>query len=150
MKNRFFLALAIVVAAFGFAPANAAITGPTSAIAPGGNAFSAALRVSSNGVITATTASSSFDALNVSACTLYYKTTQGGSTNATTISFQGSNNNSDWFAIPLVSGNIVTASTSSLDDVALFYPAPVAKMRVLVTAGNSNSVTINSLHVACK
>lgn len=150
MKNRFFLALAFVVALFGFAPANAAITGPTSAIAPSGNAFNAALRVSSNGVITATTASSSFDALNVSACTLYYKTTQGGSTNATTISFQGSNNNSDWFAIPLVSGNIVTASTSSLDDVALFYPAPVAKMRVLITAGNTNSVTINNLNVACK
>lgn len=150
MKNRFFLALAFVVALFGFAPAQAAVTGPTSAIAPGGSGFIAPLRFSATGGITATTSSSSFDVLNVSACSLYYKTTQGGSTNATTLSLEGSNNNNDWFDVSLVSGNIVTASTSSLDDAVVFYPAPVEKMRVKVTLGGSNLVTMTNFSVACK
>lgn len=142
-------AIALVVAAF--APVSAALPVPASPSSPNSNTLNTALFSSS--VLTSATNSASISIGEFSACGLQYAVTQGGTPNAITVTFQGSNDANTWVAYGASSAtaaNVITNSTTaSVSDFYIFNVPPARYARLAATVGNTQSVTVTA-RLFCK
>jgi len=79
------------------------------------------------------------------ACALHYVSTIGSS-NALTISLQGSNNGKDWVSFAT---NVVTTVTTAQNDIYQFNNPTVQYVRVSTSISTSNALTL-TYFMACR
>ena len=151
MTKKVYAIIAAVALAFGFfAPANAALTIPGTISTANVSAGNSTLWF--NKVTTASATSGSVPIGQYAQCGLHYVVTQGGSTSNITLTLQGSNDNSNWVsysASALSAANVVSNSTSTLNDFYTFYVPPANYVRASLTQFGSNAVT-TTLNLFCK
>jgi len=143
MSKRIYAIIAAIALAFGFlAPASAALPIPASVSLANPN--SAQLVLLSSSVTTASANSFGVPIGQYAVCGLHYIVTQGGSTSNITMTLQASNDNTNWVAYSasaLSAANIISNSTSSLNDFYTFYVPPARYARLALTQFGSNPVT---------
>ena len=151
MKNKILAVLAAVAVAVAiFAPANAALTIPAT-VSVGNPAASNAVLFFSK-VTTASTNSGSVQIGQYAQCGLQYVVTQGGSTSNVTMTLQGSNDNSNWVSYTgsaVSAANIISNSTSTLNDFYTFFVPPAQYTRLALTQFGTNAVTTTAV-LFCK
>lgn len=151
MKNKILAVIAAVALAVAiFAPANAALTIPATVTIANPAANNAVLFFAK--VTAASTNSGSVQIGQFAQCGLHYIQTQGGSTSNVTMTLQGSNDNSNWVtysASAVTAANIISNSTTTVNDFYSFFVPPAAYTRLALTQFGTNAVTTTAV-LFCK
>lgn len=151
MKNKITtIVAAIALAVAFFAPVNAALTIPATISTSNNAAGNSTLWF--NKVTTASSNSGSVPIGQYAQCGLHYVVTQGASTSNITLTLQGSNDNANWVAYSasaVTAANVVSNSTSALNDFYTFFVPPAQYVRASLTQFGSNPVT-TTLNLFCK
>ena len=144
MKRAIAIILAISLA-LGLNTASAAITAPAAGDAKPTSSNWLAFIYADERVTTADFNSAAALTIGYGACNLHYVSTVGSS-NKLTVTLEGSNNGKNWVAFaPLV----ITAATTSQNDMYAFNNPTVQYLRVSSVVSNSNPITI-SYFMACR
>lgn len=142
MKRALTIILSIALA-LGLNVASAAITPPTTAVAP--NANWQLFILADDRVTTASWNSNAALTIPYSACVLQY-TSVISTANPLTITLQGSNDGKSWVSFTsAITSNISTA----MNEVYQFNTPPTQYVRVVSTLGNSNALTL-TYYMACR